>query len=297
MTRMQKPGAGNLDHLSDAHFRALAEVIESHVGIKMPISKRTMVEGRLRRRVRALGLATVNDYAAHIFERGHLEKEMTDLIDCVTTNKTDFFREPAHFDFLREIAVPALLAARAGRPRQLKIWSAACSNGAEVYTLAMVLHDMAGAKRLFNYFILGTDISRDVLKEARSGIYPSELFAPVPEALRMRYVMVAKESRRGLARIAPELRAHTGFANLNLMDASYPVDTDVDIIFCRNVLIYFDKPTQQAVVARLVSHLRPGGFLILGHSESMAASGVGGIVQIRPTVYRAAARETRRSAA
>lgn len=146
--------------------------------------------------------------------------------------------------------MPALLRARAGRPRQLKIWSAACSSGAEVYTLAMALQDVAGAKGRFNYFILGTDISRDVLKEALSGNYPSELFAPVPEALRMRYVMVARQSRRGLARIAPELRAHARFESLALIDASYPVDTDGDIIFRRSVRIYFDKPTQQSLVSR-----------------------------------------------
>jgi chemotaxis protein methyltransferase CheR len=294
---MTAPPIDNSDHLRESSFRAIAEMIEARVGIKMPPTKQTMVEGRLRKRVRALNLESFDDYANYIFERGHLEQEIPDLIDCVTTNKTDFFREPAHFDFLRDVAVPQLLKARGVRAVNLKIWSSACSSGAEVYTLAMVLQDMLTSRSDFRYFILGTDISRDVLREAKSAIYPIEFVAAVPQALRKRYVMFARETKRGVARIAPEIRARTRFERLNLMDPSYPVDTDVDIIFCRNVLIYFDKPTQHAVVGRLVSHLRPGGFLILGHSESMAAAGTNGITQIMPTVFMASTSTARRSVA
>jgi chemotaxis protein methyltransferase CheR len=294
---MQAPPPDALDHLSDSRFRAIAEIIEQRVGIKMPPSKRIMVEVRLRKRVRALDLDDLDDYARYIFELGHLEEELPDLIDCVTTNKTDFFREPAHFEFLRGVAVPRLVKDRGVRMPNLKIWSAACSTGAEVYTLAMVLQDMLGARGDFRYFLLGTDISNDVLEEARSATYPLEFLAAVPEPMRQRYVMIARDAKRGVARIAPELRARTRFERLNLMDSHYPVDDDIDVIFCRNVLIYFDKPTQQAVVKRLVSHLRPGGFLILGHSESMAASGVGGIAQVMPTVYRASANSAGESAA
>jgi len=297
MMNTRAPPVDSLDHLSDPHFRALAEVIEARVGIKMPPSKRPMIEGRLRKRVRALNLENVDDYAKYIFDLGHLEQELPDLIDCVTTNKTDFFREPAHFEFLRDVAVPSLLKARGARSANLKIWSAACSTGAEVYTLAMVLQEMSLARSQFRFSILGTDISNDVLQEARSAIYPREFIAAVPEPMRKRYVMIAREAKRDAARIAPELRARTRFERLNLMDDPYPVDDNVDVIFCRNVLIYFDRPTQHAVVQRLVSHLRPGGFLILGHSESMAASGVLGISQIMPTVFVARASSARKSAA
>ena len=297
MNALQPPPPDALDHFSDSNFRALAEVIEARVGIKMPPSKRTMVEGRLRKRVRALNLKTVDDYAKYVFDLGHLEQEIGNLIDCVTTNKTDFFREPAHFDFLHDVAVPKLVKARGSRNVNLKIWSSACSTGAEVYTIAMVLQDMLSARNEFRYSVLGTDISSEVLQEARSAIYPKEFVAAVPEPMRKRYVMFAREARRSVARIVPELRARTRFERLNLMDSHYPVDDDVDVIFCRNVLIYFDKPTQRTVVGRLVSHLRPGGFLILGHSESMAAAGISGITQMMPTVFMATAGAAKRSAA
>jgi chemotaxis protein methyltransferase CheR len=286
-----------LDHLSDKYFMAFAEVIERRVGIKLPPAKQTMVEGRLRRRVRALDLADLNDYARHFFDRGHLEEELPHLIDCVTTNKTDFFREPSHFEFLRNVAVPALLKLHANRTANLKIWSSACSTGAEAYTIAMVLQELSEQRRDFRFSILGTDISTDVLREAKSAIYPTAFIEPVPAALRQRYVLVAKQAGRGVARIAPELRSLTRFERLNLMDPHYPVDQDVDVIFCRNVLIYFDKPTQQAVVERLASHLRPGGYLLLGHSESMAGGGVAGISQIVPTVFQAGAKSFRKAAA
>jgi chemotaxis protein methyltransferase CheR len=283
-------------HLTNAHFSAIAEVIEGRVGIKLPPGKRTMVEGRLRKRVRALGLSSLTDYARQLFEQGGLDDEIVHLIDCVTTNKTDFFREPAHFDFLRQTAVPKLLRAHGPRPAALKIWSAACSAGAEAYTIAMVLQDLVAAGRNLRYSILGTDISTEVLREARAAIYTRDFVAPVPAAMQQRYVMRARDPRQHHVRIAPELRRRVQFEHLNLMDKTYPFDRDVDVIFCRNVLIYFDKPTQVAVISRLASHLRPGGYLLLGHSESMAGAGIDGLEQVVPTVYQAAASTLRRSA-
>jgi chemotaxis methyl-accepting protein methylase len=275
------------ERLSDRHFRSIADLVEGQVGIQLPAAKRTMVEGRLRKRVRALGFADLDSYARHLFDEGGLDREFTHLVDCVTTNKTDFFREPAHFDFLVREAVPELLRERGSHAPRLKIWSAACSIGAEAYTAAMVLHDAARTGR-FDFVILGTDISTEVLAEARRAIYPAEMIAPVPPAMRQRYVMTPRDPRQARARIVPELRRLVTFQQLNLMDASYPIDRDVDLIFCRNVLIYFDKPTQKAVLQRLAGHLRPGGYLILGHSESMAGGGGGfGLNQVLPTVFQA----------
>lgn len=273
-----------MPQLSDRHFRSVVELIQSRVGIQLPPAKRTMLEGRLRKRMRALDLDSLDAYGRHLFEEGHLAEEYVHLVDCVTTNKTDFFREPAHFDLLRNEIVPQLVAAR-GRPL-LKIWSAAASTGAEAYTLAMVLQDMIAAGAGFSYAILGTDISTEVLRVAAEGIYADEMLAAVPAHLRRRYVMRARDPARKEGRIVPELRARTRFQRLNLMDAQYPVDSDVDVIFCRNVLIYFDKPTQKAVLERLASHLRPGGFLVVGHSESMAGTGVQGLSQVSSTVFR-----------
>ena len=276
------------DQLSERHYRQIAAVIERDVGIRLPPSKRTMVEGRLRKRVRALGLSGVDEYCRTLFDEGRLEAEYVHLVDMVTTNKTDFFREPEHFDFLRDEAVPSLMAERQGRADgRLKIWSAASSNGAEAYTIAMVLEDMAlrwpGGLR---YSILGTDVCTEVLEHAIAAVYPAEMIAPVPAEFARRYVMRARSRDRHEVRIAPELRARVRFQHLNLMDANYPFDRDVDVIFCRNVLIYFDRPTQRAVLTRLCGHLRPGGYLILGHSESAAGGNLAGMRQAMATIWR-----------
>lgn len=285
------------DHLADKHFDAIAQFIETRVGIKLPQTKRTMVEGRLRKRVRALGMPGLQAYGAHLFERGGLDDETTHLIDCVTTNKTDFFREPSHFEFLRDVAVPQLRQRQGGRPPQLKVWSAASSTGAEAYTAAMVLQDMVAAGKVGRFSILGTDVSTEVLREARAAIYPRDFVAPVPAAMQQRYLMRSNNPREDLVRVTPELRRTVHFERLNLMDEAYPFDHDVDVIFCRNVLIYFDKPTQQAVLGRLASHLRPGGYLMLGHSESMAGSGIDALRSVVPTVYQTGPAPGARSAA
>ncbi|MGE0743675.1 MAG: protein-glutamate O-methyltransferase CheR [Rhodospirillales bacterium] len=274
------------DQLSERHYRQIAAVIEQNVGIKLPPSKRTMVEGRLRKRVRALGLRGVDDYCRALFEDGQFDSEYVHLVDMVTTNKTDFFREPEHFDFLRDEAVPALLDARAG-DRRLKIWSAASSTGAEAYTVAMVLDDkLRSAAVPFRYSILGTDVSTEVVAQATRAVYPDDMLAPIPAEFRRRYVLRPRNAGRQEFRIAPELRARARFHHLNLMDATYPVDRDVDVVFCRNVLIYFDRPTQHAVLTRLTGHLRPGGYLILGHSESAAGGNLDGMRQLMATVWR-----------
>lgn len=274
-----------LDGLSERHFRALAAFIEHEVGIRLPPSKRTMVEGRLRRRVKALGLANLDEYANLFFERGELASESVHLIDCLTTNKTDFFREPEHFQMLAEEIMPRLLAQRRRRTDRFKFWSAACSIGAEAYTLAMVLAELAKIER-FDFRILGTDICSTALTQARRAVYPEEMLAPTPLAMRERYVMRSRDPARREARIVPELRRLARFERLNLMDSSYPVDNDMDVIFCRNVLIYFSAQTQQAVVTNLCRHLRPGGYLLLGHSESMAGGKQTEMRQIASTVFR-----------
>ena len=271
-------------HLRDDHFIALSRLIEQHVGIQLPASKRLMIEGRLQRRVRALGLSDVTAYGDALFRKGLLESEFATLIDCATTNKTDFFREPDHFDFLRDQAVPRLFADGEPRSRLLKVWSAASSTGAEAYTIAMVLASMQDIR----FAILGTDVCTTVVMQARAAIYPAEMVATVPAPMRERFVMRSVDPARDEVRIVPELRARCHFDLFNLMDESYAIDRDVDVIFCRNVLIYFAKAVQQAVLARLSSHLRPGGYLILGHSETFASAGGASMVQVRPTIFQRA---------
>jgi chemotaxis protein methyltransferase CheR len=273
------------DQLHEKHFLRLAHLMEDHTGIRLPPTKRTMVEGRLRKRMRALGLSRLDDYGAIIFEGGKLQDEFTHLVDCVTTNKTDFFREPDHFDFLRQTVLPALLTKRRGGDGPLKFWSAAASIGAEAYTIAMVVADELG-KGGRSFSVLGTDISQEVLDQARRAVYAANMIDPIPPLFRQRYIMRSVSATRQEIRIVPEVRKLVRFEHLNLMDESYPFDRNVDVIFCRNILIYFAKATQDSVLERLCGHLREGGFLFLGHSESLAGGGQISMRQVAPTIFR-----------
>ncbi|MER0239542.1 CheR family methyltransferase [Fulvimarina sp. MAC8] len=273
------------DEIAGADFERLASLVTNQTGIKLPPTKRMMIEGRLRKRMRACNLPNLNAYCRYLFDQNGLESEMIHVIDMVTTNKTDFFREPDHLHFLENRMVGELLE-RSGRGRTLKVWSAASSNGAEAWSIAMVLEDIVRKRRDFRYAILGTDISTVVLQQARRAIYPVEAMEPVPQDKRQRYVMAADAQEFcGEVRIVPELRRQVRFERMNLMDARYPYDRDVDVIFLRNVLIYFEKSDQEAVIARLVGHLRPGGFLVVGHSESMVVREEN-IRQVGPTTFQ-----------
>lgn len=273
--------------LSDQHFSFLSKLIETKVGIRLPPNKRTMVEGRLRKRLKALGIPTIDLYGDYLFGDGVLEDELPHLIDCMTTNKTDFFREPNHFNVLVDRLLPEIVStAPVGQGKHIKVWSAAASIGAEAFTIAMVLDQAIRNYPRTSFSVLGTDISTDVLQQASRAIYPTEMIAPVPTEMQKRYLMKARDANRAEVRVVPELRRRVAFRHLNLMDSTYPVDRDIDVIFCRNILIYFAKPIQDAVVARLISHLRPGGYLILGHSESMAGGCQPDIDQVVPTVFR-----------
>jgi chemotaxis protein methyltransferase CheR len=276
-----------VDHLKDRDYARIAHLVSDHAGIRLPPTKRTMVEGRLRKRMRTLGYNQLTEYCAFLFEQGGLDAEFIHLIDAVTTNKTDFFREIEHFTFLAKEIVPALVDMRRPREKlQIKLWSAASSTGAEAYTIAMVMAELASRQGDLNFEVLGTDISTEVLDQAKLGIYPKEMIAPVPAEMRGRHVMHGRTAeRRGEVRIVPELRRKVRFVRLNLMDERYPFDRDMDVIFLRNVLIYFDKPTQEAVASRLIGHLRPGGFLILGHSESLIGSSLK-LRQWAPAVFQ-----------
>lgn len=269
------------DHISKRNFDHLARFIYDYSGIKMPPTKMTMLEGRLRRRLRATGISSFDDYCDYLFKQDGLEHEKVYLIDAVTTNKTDFFREPNHFTHLRDHALPKLAARDL---RRFRIWSSACSTGAEPYTLAMVLDDFTGANPHQDYAILATDLSTEVLQTARRGIYSADMVAPVPAVYHDRYVMQARDPSRREVRIHPDLRSRVGFARLNLMDQSYGVGDPMHIIFCRNVLIYFDKPTQHRVLSRLIECLAPGGYLFIGHSETVSGFDLP-IRQVANTVF------------
>lgn len=270
-----------------SHFDQLTRLIQDQIGVRLPASKRSMVEGRLRRRRLALGFASVEAYFHHLFEQGGLEAELHEILDAVTTNKTDFFREPDHFRLLTHRIVPQALANRQSARRRalFKVWSAASSTGAEAFTIAMLLEDLTSRLPDLNYGILGTDINTEVLEVARRAIYPLDQVAPVPPEFRARFLMQGAGELAGQVRIVPELRQRTRFARMNLMDAQYAVDRDIDVIFLRNVLIYFDPDIQARVISRMISHLAPGGHLLVGHSESMVVRS-DKLQQIAPAVFQ-----------
>ena len=268
--------------LSTRDFARLARVIQDHSGIKMPPSKQSMLDGRLRKRLRATGFDSLDDYCHNLFEEDGLEDELVHLIDAVTTNKTDFFREPTHFDFIKLTILPDL--AKNGR-REIKAWSSACSTGAEAYTLAMVLEACWQEAHGRGYSILATDICTDVLDQALAGRFPAEMVAPVPMEMRRRHVLAHRRPGQTEVRMAPHLRSRLSVGRLNLMDERYPVDTDFDLVFCRNVLIYFDKDNQAKVLQRLCRHLRPGGHLVLGHAETVAGVDLP-VTAVSNTIFR-----------
>lgn len=274
------------DMLRDEHFRKLSAHVEAKIGIRLPPSKKAMVEGRLRPRARALGLTSLEAYGRHLFANGGLDAEFDQIVDCVTTNKTDFFREPEHVDILVKRLVPTLLSQGRDRARMgIKLWSAAASSGAEAYTLAMVMTELQ-ATLPCEFSILGTDIGSEILQDARRAVYPISMLEGIPAHFQKLYTMQPRDKDRQEFQIIPELRRLLRLQLLNLVTKSYDVERDFDVIFCRNVLIYFERDVQQAVVGRLASHLRPGGYLLLGHSEAMAGNDQPGLRQIAPTVFQ-----------
>jgi chemotaxis protein methyltransferase CheR len=287
--RLEPHPAGSLETgypLGLAEFNRLAAFIERACGIKMPPSKLGMLKGRLRRRLIATGCAGFAEYCHKLFEQGHIRDEAVHLIDAVTTTKTDFFREPEHFRFLTDVTLPDFIEQAKDRRQPFKVWSSACSIGAEPYTLAMILAELGRATILVQgAMIIATDISTEALKVAAQGIYPESMLDPVPPALRRRYVMTSKDRATKEVRIVPELRAMVRYLHLNLMDQHYTIDRDLNAIFCRNGLIYFDRETQRAVVRRLCDHLAPGGHLFVGHSETLNGFDLP-LRQVGPTTFR-----------
>lgn len=270
--------------LSRSDFERLRTLIYKEAGINLGAEKKTMVEIRIRRRLQNLEIESFGEYCERVFASGGMEEELVHLIDVITTNKTDFFREAGHFDYLVSQALPDL-AGRKGANRKALIWSAGCSSGEEPYTLAMVLSDYAGANPGFRFQILATDISTAVLAKAALGIFKAEVVRPVPESMRRKYWMRSREPGSDLFRVVPELRALIEFRRLNFMDTDFGITEQPEIIFCRNVIIYFDRPTQIRLLEKLTHHLAPGGYFFAGHSESLQGMNLP-LVPVASAVYR-----------
>ncbi len=270
--------------MSGRDFSRLSEFIHDSCGIKITPVKKVMLESRLSKRLKNLCMHSFGDYCEYLFSPRGMQDELVHMLDMVTTNKTDFFREPAHFSYLVEKAVPELINLRgAGSSRMLGVWSAGCSTGEEPYTIAMVLNDLNDGG--FRYTVLATDISTKVLDIAKLGIYSEDKVGPVPDPLKGRYLMRGKDSRQGMIRIAPELRERVKFRRLNFMEGDFGMREPMDIIFCRNVIIYFDRVTQEKLLKRFCRHLVPGGYIFMGHSETLQGMDLP-LVPVAPTVYR-----------
>lgn len=272
--------------LSDREFHRFSSFIYDHAGIKMPPAKKTMLEARLQKRLKANSINSFEEYGDYVFSQEGRSAELIHLIDVVTTNKTDFFREPGHFDFMIKTALPAILQARGDIVRDpVRIWSAGCSTGEEPYTLAMVLSEFSAAYPDFRVSITASDICTQVLQTAKTAIYPEERTDPIPLNLKKKYLLRSREKTKSLVRISPQLRSLINFRRINFMDDDFGISEKMDIIFCRNVVIYFDKPTQQKLMRKFHRQLKPGGYLFIGHSETLSGLDVD-FKAVASTVYR-----------
>ena len=269
--------------LTKAEYALFRDLVYQHAGINLGDQKMHLVRARLGKRMREGGFKSYREY--YNFVKGDTSgQELTILIDLISTNTTYLFREPRHFDFLRKTTEEWIRDKRR-KHHPIRIWSAGCSSGDEPYTIAMVMDDLARRHSGLEFKILATDISTRVLAKAREGIFEAQRVAKVPAAFKKRYLVPAREMGDNYFQIHPDLRRLVRFARLNLMDQRFPFRSKIDIIFCRNVMIYFDRPTQERLVARFSAVLADGGYLLIGHSESLN-NVRHPLTYVMPTIYR-----------
>lgn len=273
--------------LSPALFDRFAQFIQQRCGIRIEHSKQTLLEGRLRKRMRALLLPTFEAYAAFLFDQKKNDAdEIINFLDTITTNKTDFFREASHFDYLSCTVLTEFMSQRARRHAgTFRIWSAGCSTGEEPYSLAMVLNEFAEKNAAFSYAILATDLCARALATAKSGIYDIDQLDDVNPEYRRRYFTVNRTADERRVCVLPELRETVVFKRFNFMTPVFPIRQPLQAIFCRNVMIYFDRPTREQLISRFIGKLAPGGYLFTGHSESLAGYRTG-LKPVATAVYQ-----------
>jgi chemotaxis protein methyltransferase CheR len=248
---------------TDRDFQYLRQLVNRETGIVITAAKREMVYSRLSRRLRALNLTDFEDYC-RVLEEDE-QGELNAFINAITTNLTSFFREPHHFDHLQNTVVPDLLNKNAAS-RRIRIWSAGCSTGEEPYSIAMAIAEVLPDD--WDCRILATDIDTDVLMKAERGIYPLERVASLPQSRLKRWFSRGSGANQGLTRVVRELREMITFRRLNLM-GEWPVNGPIDILFCRNVVIYFDKETQRCIFDKFAERMEENSRLFIGHSESL----------------------------
>jgi len=271
--------------LTDKQFKLLSDFIQDNIGIKMPPSKKLMVQSRLLPRLKALKLNNFDDYIDFAFSKGaDSSEEIALFINAITTNLTHFFRESQHFDYVTGTVLPEF---HKKGYHDIEIWSAGCSSGEEPYTLSIVMQEYMrrNPDHFRDYNILATDISSRVLDKAMNAVYSMESVDSLSYDMKKRYFLKSKDPDAQLVRVNKETRGKVRFGRLNFMDEEYPDTSPKNIIFCRNVLIYFDKPTQEAVIRKLIKHLIPGGYLFLGHSETIFGMDLP-LETVAPTTFR-----------
>ena len=255
-------------HFTGADFRFIRDLVAERTGIMLSENKRDLVYGRLSRRLRELNMSRFRDYCG-LLQAGH-DEEMVNFVNAITTNLTSFFRENHHFDFLGKQLLPSLLQRKLENndERRLRIWSAGCSTGEEPYSIAMVLKEVISDFSHWDVRILATDLDTKVLAKARSGIYEQSRVEGLSKSRLRKWIKKGRGENQGKVRLSPELQELITFKQLNLMD-EWPMSGPFDFIFCRNVVIYFNKPTQQVLFDRYADLLDHQGYLFLGHSETM----------------------------
>ncbi len=252
-------------HFTHEHFEFLREYIREHSGIALSDAKRQLVYTRLARRLRSLKLTGFDEYCDLIRRRDH--KELVELVNAITTNLTGFFREPHHFDYLARVVLPDLMG-RDPCNRRLRLWSAGCSTGEEAYSMAMVARESVPQGAGWDLKILATDIDSHVIARAQAGTYPEDRTDGIPAERLRRWFRRGARVNAGLVKVDAEVASLVTFKKLNLLEP-WPMAGPFDVIFCRNVVIYFDKPTQKTLFDRMADILVDRGYLFIGHSESL----------------------------
>ena len=272
------------DVLQEEDFKRLSQFIYTHYGINLYPAKRILLQSRLQKRLIELGLDSYKKYCDLVLNENVDAQEIQEMVECVTTNKTEFFRESKAFDFCDATILPEFLK-RKESGQVYSVWSAGCSTGKEPYSLGIFLNELAGHNPGFDFQIHASDISVEVLKTAQMAIYPMQDIQEIPIRYRKNNLLKSKDSKKQQIRIVPEIREKVRFFWLNLLAEDYKISQQFDLIFCRNTMIYFDRITQKKIVEKFEDLLNPGAYLVLGQSESLINLEVE-LKQVAPSIYK-----------
>ncbi len=259
-------------------FTTFRQIIKEQSGIELTQNKEALLTGRVGKRMRKLGIADYKEYLKFLLA-DQSGREMISLLDAISTNVTSFYREAVHFDYLKDLLTTW---SNEGQDK-FRIWCAAASSGEEPYTIAITVREALNSKSN-NVKILGTDISTAVLEQCLNGVYEAKKTDPIPATLKNKYFIRHKDAEEDLYEVKPELRSMMMFKRLNLTVQPYPMKGPLDIIFCRNVMIYFNGETRQKIISEMYRLLKPGGFLMVGHSESLTGLDTRFKI-VKPSIY------------